>query len=150
MASGLATGRTPFDHPWFRALWLGYWITLFALTHSPKLGWPGWAPQPSDKNLHLVAYFLLAAGGWLVLSVRPDTGRPSAVSDRWRPVDWFCVVVVYGACDEVLQVPCGRFCSILDLAADATGAAIAIAVIELVRAGRRTLSAGRGDDVPRT
>jgi hypothetical protein len=46
-------------------------------------------------------------------------------------MEWFTVVVVYAACDELLQALCNRYCSVLDFGADALGAAVAIAVIEV-------------------
>jgi len=126
-----------FQRTWFRNLWLVYWGALFVVTHVPEPKWAGWPPKPSDKTMHLVAYFLLAGAGWLVLGARSG---PS----RWRILDWFGAVVLYGACDEVLQAVCGRYCSTIDLAADAIGAATAVVGVEvfhLVRRGRRVTQA---------
>jgi len=131
------TGSAWFQRTWFRNLWLAYWATLFAVTHAPEPKWPGWPPRPSDKMMHVVAYFLLGGAGWLVLGSR---WGPS----RWRVPDWFGAVVVYGACDEVLQAVSGRYCSTLDLAADAIGAATAIVGVEvfhLLRRGRHAAQA---------
>lgn len=121
--------------PWFARpigtwVWLSYWALLCAATHSPQPGWPGWAPEPSDKTLHLVTYFGLGLLGWLVLSAR-ENGVP------WRPFEWFSLVVVYGAADEVIQTICRRYCSTSDLAADAIGAGLAIAAVEVYRRLRR-------------
>ncbi len=124
-----------FHQRWLRRLWLGYWVIMFALTHWPKPKWPRWAYQPSDKGMHLVAYFLLGVIGWLALSARPGR-RP------WRPVEWFAVLVVYGAFDEVSQSLVRRYCSSLDLLADAVGAAAAIAFVELCRRFTRPAPAG--------
>ncbi len=131
------TGSAWFQRTWFRNLWLAYWVTLFALTHAPEPKWPGWSSKPSDKTIHVVAYFLLAGAGWLVLGSRSG---PS----RWRVLDWFAAVIIYGACDEVLQAVCGRYCSTRDLAADAIGAAAAIVGVEvfhLLRRGRHPAQA---------
>lgn len=121
--------------PWFARpigtwVWLSYWALLCAATHSPQPGWPGWAPEPSDKTLHLVTYFGLGLLGWLVLSA----GKNGVT---WRPFEWFSLVVVYGAADEVIQTICRRYCSPSDLIADAIGAALAIAAVEVYRRFRR-------------
>jgi len=114
----------------FRRLWQFYWVLLFGLTHAPQPGWPSWAPEPSDKTMHLVAYFLLAGAGWLVLT--SGAGR-----SQWQPTEWFGVVAVYGACDEVTQPIFGRNCSVLDWTADGAGAILAIGAIEVLRWRRR-------------
>ncbi len=111
---------------WFLGLWSSYWVLLFASTHTPMPGWPSWAPEPSDKTLHVAAFFILAFVGWLALSARFGPGY-------WQASGWFVVAAIYGACDEVTQPLFGRNCSILDWFADILGVVMAITVIEIGR-----------------
>lgn len=86
-----------------------------------------------DKLLHALAYCLLTLG--CALWVR---------ATWWHKHPWLtrgllaAVVLGYAAIDEVHQlfVP-GRSASILDWLADALGAAVAIGIIEFVRALKR-------------
>ncbi|MBN1342903.1 MAG: VanZ family protein [Phycisphaerae bacterium] len=121
------TGTMRDFRTWLKRTWLAYWIVLFYFTHSPEPGWPGWAPETSDKTLHLIAFFLLGGLGWLTLSTAPT-------SPRWRAIDWIGVIIVYAACDEVLQCLCNRYCSLGDMIADIIGAVAAIVLITVLRA----------------
>ena len=127
----MLTGVAPITPPSARRPWLHgvlavYWLILFIVTHLPKSPWPGWAPAPKDTSLHFAAYLLLGGIGWAALA----SGRRPV---RWRAVEWFAVVAVYAACDEILQMVCNRFCSVADLVADLLGATLAIGCVELVR-----------------
>jgi len=113
-------------HPWRYGVLAGYWLILFVVTHLPKSPWPGWAPEPRDTSLHFIAYLLLGGIGWWALAF----GRRALA---WRAVEWFAVVAVYAACDEILQMVCNRFCSVADLVADLAGATLAIGTVELFR-----------------
>jgi VanZ family protein len=121
------------EQNWFRRLWQVYWVILFALTHIRQPGWPAWAPPaPSDKTMHVCFFFVLAWVGWLVLTSK---GNRRA----WRPIEWFSIVALYGACDEVTQPMFGRACAILDWVADCAGAILAIGCVEVFRLWRRTV-----------
>jgi VanZ family protein len=101
-----------------------YWLTLFVATHVPV----EMAPLPpgiSDKSPHFFAYALLAiflAAAWHV-----TTGQVT-----WRQLCaiWM-LLVLYGAFDELTQIPVGRHASILDLLADAAGATAGLAIFYL-------------------
>jgi VanZ family protein len=110
-----------------RAVFVAYWITLFGVTHLPKLPhYPG--PRYKDKIAHAAAYALLAGlavGAWRV--GQGSAARSAAV--------WFVVLAVYAAVDELLQPLVGRSCTLGDWLADTAGVAVAVAVW-LIRTGK--------------
>ncbi len=119
------------QQPWFILAWIAYWVALFVSTHIPRVPWPSGLPEPNDKTLHVVFYFGLALMGWMVSSGRP-------VAHRWTNVEWFSVLAIYGAFDEVTQPMVNRHCSILDWFADMAGSALAIGLMAMVwRFGRK-------------
>jgi VanZ family protein len=95
----------------------GFVLILLVGTHLP----PGSVLLPpekhgSDKVLHFTAYAILAvlvATAWQLSS-----GVLTARHLRWV---WFAVVI-FGALDEITQIPVHRDCSIWDWSADALGA----------------------------
>jgi len=103
-----------------RIIFVAYWITLFGLTHLPKLpAYPG--PRYKDKLTHVAAYALLTS---LALGARLIGGR-SAVRSA---IMWFAILSSYAAVDELLQPVVGRSCTLGDWLADATGIAVAVAI----------------------
>jgi hypothetical protein len=87
---------------WMRAahgLLAIYWLTIFALTHVPRLPPPPNVPQ-ADKIAHLLSYGLLAV---LYFTAR-STVRPLVQSDYWKGLLLFAA---YGMADELLQIPVG-------------------------------------------
>jgi len=105
--------------PWMRAAHLLlalYWLGIFTLTHVPRLPPPPDVPQ-ADKWAHLLAYALLAV---LYFSAR-STVRPLLRSDYAKGL---LIFVVYGAADELLQIPVGRSAEFLDWLADVVGALV--------------------------
>ncbi len=100
---------------WPVVLWAG---VIFTLSSFPSLPSP---PTVSDKHSHMAVYGLLAA-----LIVRALAGgRLSGVT--WRAAGLAIgLATVYGVTDELHQgfVP-GREPSVLDVVADAAGAALA-------------------------
>lgn len=115
-----------------------YWLAIFVATHLPKLPESVDLSQVSDKSLHYGAYaglaFLLSASlgvnGW-------SWGRAGLVLG---------VAGLYGAVDEVLQIPVNRHADVLDWQADMVGAGTGILVYTLLRAACWPLIAQR----PRT
>lgn len=94
---------------------VGYWLTIFVLTHLPPKDLPH--VKLNDKIEHLMAYYLLSVLLNLVLH------------RRWsRHADWLTLILVlaYGAADEITQPLTGRTCDFLDWLADGTGAALGI------------------------
>lgn len=104
---------------------------IFVASNVPNLGdLPG---GMSDKTAHLLAY-----AGLGVLVLRATSGaRWSGVTGRSALAAWL-VAVAYGVSDEIHQrfVP-GRASELADLAADATGAALAVVMLLVVAAIRR-------------
>ncbi len=99
---------------WILAL---YWLAMFSGTHYPKA--PEVAMGANDKVLHFSGYMGLA----FLLTV-------------WRSFDkrigWLrltgilAIVMAYGACDEITQIPVGRDCDLVDWLADTAGAILGV------------------------
>jgi VanZ family protein len=80
--------------------------------------------------LHFSGYFVLG----LLL---PFWRLPVPPMTVQRMLRVWCVVALYGAIDELLQVPVGRSCEVLDWCADAIGAAGGVIVAAIVTRFRR-------------
>lgn len=98
---------------------LGYWLLLFAGTHIPRVHVPNVAGENNDKVLHVIAFaglsFLLS---WAI---------PTKMSDRFRNVRMAALcAILYGAFDELTQIPVGRTADWKDLIADTVGAILGI------------------------
>ena len=108
------------------ALWMGLIFFLSAQSKLPEL--PGLADLDyGDKIQHAVAYAILACLIWRALG--------SSLARLWQTAVVVAIAMVYGLSDELhqLYVP-GRSFDLLDLGADALGAAIA-AVVLTIRIG---------------
>jgi hypothetical protein len=101
--------------PWLSLAAIGYFVALFIGTHMPRLP-TGISAGLSDKHLHFLAYGGLA----FLLAARAACSRP--VTARILVKLWL-LLGVYGALDELLQIPVGRDAEILDWVMDVTGAA---------------------------
>lgn len=88
-----------------------------AQSAPPMVGPPG-----SDKVAHAIAYF-----GFGLLAFRAVAGRLAAQVTLPRATATMLISIVYAVTDEVHQlfVP-GRYGDVLDVVADATGAALAL------------------------
>ena len=100
-----------------------YWCGLYALTHTP-ITVPVVVPV-TDKTAHFVAYFILASA--LFLSMRLSRGR-SAARNAVRVLG---LMLVYGAFDELTQIPVNRSCEMADWYADIAGSAVAVVLMTL-------------------
>ena len=103
-----------------------FWLALFAATHVPPTT-SFLPPQGSDKVAHFAAYAMLAlllATTWQLAS--------GLLTGRHLTFVWLAIVI-YGALDEVTQIPVGRDCSIWDWTADALGAAIGLLLFVWLR-----------------
>jgi|SRR5688500_2994115 VanZ family protein len=104
-----------------------YWVGIFYLTHLPPQRVP--KTRVADVYAHFAFYAVLAA--LLLWSLRYT--RLSSRAAAW----WVVVVgLVYGAVDEVLQIPVGRSCSMKDWLADASGVLTVVAVAVVIGALR--------------
>lgn len=97
-----------------------YWVALFAATHIPRI--PAALQMPgSDKWQHFAAYGGLA----FLLSIRQFGGKPLS----WKTAAQILgILIVYGALDELSQIPVGRDAEWYDWLADIIGASGGIAV----------------------
>jgi len=109
--------------PLFIILAVAYWIVLFVLTHIPNVTLPD--VTLIDKVCHSIAYATLAFAIGSVLTI-------------WRgyqprlPIWIWAIAVSYGAIDEYTQqFVQNRFPDILDLVADATGAALGLVALHV-------------------
>lgn len=91
-----------------------YWTAIFIGTHRPPEDEP-FPVDVSDKTLHYAAYagltFLMAA--WF-------SARQALTVRRLLPIIF--AAWLYGALDELTQIPVGRTCDVFDWVADAVGA----------------------------
>jgi VanZ family protein len=121
--------------PWVTA---AYTVLLVSATHYPRpqeiLGsGPG---VPSDKTMHVVAYFLLAGLAAATLLAR---GRWTAGRVAWLAVG----LVLFAAVDELTQPFFSRFADRLDWVGDCAGIALGLgAVAVVVMALKRRARAG--------
>ena len=113
---------------WLTVLLFLYWTAMFVGTHIPKvpkeLDLPG-----GDKSQHFTAYGGLA----FLLSLFFVLRRAGEVA-TWKKsaLRVFGIAAIYGAFDEITQIPVGRHADVLDWCADIAGAAIGIGLFWVV------------------
>jgi VanZ family protein len=105
---------------------VGYWLVLFIGTHLPRVRIPSVAGANDDKILHVIAFaglsFLLS---WAI---------PTKLTDRFRNVRLAALAaILYGAFDELTQIPVGRTADWKDLIADIIGACVGIIAYCIMR-----------------
>jgi VanZ family protein len=98
---------------WKYLLLGGFWAGMFIGTHLPKV--PGGLENISDKTLHATAF-----AGLSVLLTWATYRKNLAARRHWGLV--LAIIAVYGAIDELLQIPVGRHCDFNDWLADMVGA----------------------------
>ena len=105
----------------------GYLLELLLGTHLPP-GTPVLSTfEGFDKVCHFSAYAILA--GLLATTWQFAAGELTS-----RHLGWTWIgVAVFGALDEITQIPVGRDCSFWDWTADASGAAVGLLVFVWVR-----------------
>jgi VanZ family protein len=106
------------------SLTIVYWCGLYVLTHVP-VAVPVAVPV-TDKTAHFVSYALLACA--VFISMHLTRRRPAAALGIFV----LGVMLVYGAFDELTQIPVGRDGNILDWYADAAGAAVAVVLMTIL------------------
>jgi VanZ family protein len=104
---------------------LGMCILWWSSSRTPDGAPSSFAFSLIHNGMHVVAYACLAGSIWLAWS-----RRPVASPHRFRSRAAWLLALSYGAVDELHQsyVP-GRVCSVFDLASDALGAALAVALL---------------------
>jgi VanZ family protein len=123
---------TPFSSAWarwYRRALPAYWISLFCLTHFPKLeiGLPIRAP---DKLAHIGAFGLLAFLFWRFVETlrHPLSSRFVFIAAAW--------LIVFAGFDEYTQQFFGRSTDLVDWLCDVAGIAAVLAVLEWRRRKR--------------
>jgi VanZ like protein len=102
-----------------------YWLALFVGTHIPRI--PTALQMPgADKWQHTAAY----AGLAFLLAARSAFGRP--VTWKWA-LAVAGGVILFGAFDELTQIPVGRNAEFYDWIADGLGTAIGIGLFAVWR-----------------
>ena len=93
-------------------------LVLLTATHLPPDS-PLIPPEVFgiDKVYHFTAYAILA--GLLAAAWQFSSGILTSRHLRWV----WCAIAIFGALDELTQIPVGRDCSIWDWLADVVGAA---------------------------
>ncbi len=95
-----------------------FWLSVFVATHLPRV--PRMVGKVSDKTLHCLAFAILSFLLSWVLASRVSGPVKHALSV-------LLIIAVYGAIDELLQIPVGRRCDFRDWIADMIGAIIGLA-----------------------
>ena len=109
---------------------VAYWVAMFIGTHIPMPP-PALDPGNNDKYVHFGACFglavLLSLNSFLRLRMRFGVY-----------VRVLLILAIYGALDELTQIPVGRSCDIYDWLADVGGAMLGVVVsYALVRLATR-------------
>lgn len=104
---------------------LGLIVAMFLGTHLPNALPPGLAT--SDKTIHFWAY--------LSLSFFLITTCDLSV-ERLRPIHYFVIALacsLYGAIDEITQIPVGRTCDSVDWLFDVLGVVSGLLLFRVLR-----------------
>ena len=104
----------------------GYLLALLIGTHLPS-GTPILPGDNYDKLCHFSAYAILAA--LVATAWQLTAGTLTLRHLRWT---WIAVAV-FGALDELTQIPVGRDCDFWDWVTDASGAAIGLLLFVCLR-----------------
>jgi VanZ family protein len=102
-----------------------WWLTMFALTHTPK---PPESPVHipyADKIAHFVMFAVLAT---LTSVVARRSNRP--ISTSWF-IKWGVIFAVYALIDETTQPLVRRTADVMDWAADMGGVAFGFTVVSV-------------------
>lgn len=114
----------PRRRPWSRILLFGWWGLMFTGTHIPLPPGPG-EPVIPDKLIHYLMFAVLGVLLPCAFYNRDATG--------WRQyARLFCVMVLYSALDELLQIPVGRTAEWRDWWCDLAGGATGLALYAVI------------------
>ncbi len=107
------------------ALWLCYWVALFAVMHTPREHIPKIHVSNLDKGAHVTGYLLLALlGGAYAQRTRRQ------ITFSWC-ASWVLAYGLYAAFDELTQPFFNRSAGVFDWLADILGVGIALTVVYL-------------------
>lgn len=121
-----------------RWIWLGYWLGMFAMTHTPVPPNTLHVPAGGDKVIHFGLFvglvwlgtrYQLAVGGKLKLGL-------------W--IKWCLIYAAYAGADEWLQRFVHRTPSLFDWLADLAGIVITTALLVFIHR-RRFQASAQGD-----
>ena len=101
-------------------------IALFVATHYPAHGLPRGVFR-ADKALHCLAYMTLTLSVLTSLDLTIGMLRPQHYFAVWL------AGTLYGAFDEVTQIPVGRSCDPLDWFCDILGIVMGLTIFRLLR-----------------
>jgi VanZ family protein len=113
---------------------------MFVATHIPRVP-QGFDIPGGDKSQHFLAYAALA----ILLAVRMSFAAPFAARHALRVLG---IIALYGALDEVTQIPVGRHADVWDWVADLSGGTVGMALFLGVQRIRRRKSAPLGSIEP--
>lgn len=104
----------------------GLLICLFIATHYPTPYLPH-SVAAADKIAHCLAYFALAFSALVSWDLAIGPLRPQHYFTVWL------VGTLYGAFDEVTQIPVGRHCDLHDWLFDILGIVLGLTAFRLLR-----------------
>jgi VanZ family protein len=109
---------------WKALLLTIFWLSVFIATHLPKV--PRAIGKVSDKTLHFAAFAILGyLLTWVLFSRHREFVRLATLV--------LAIIAIYGAVDELLQIPVGRRCDFWDWVADMIGAAVGLGLFHFAR-----------------
>lgn len=114
---------------------VAYWLAMFAGTHISRPVETTF--HANDKLLHFSGYGGLA----LLLVTWRQLCRPLSIRILVTSV---AILALYGACDEITQIPVGRDCELNDWLADMLGALSGTLLAAAAIATHRWLRSGEG------
>ena len=107
---------------WKDVALLSFWLLAFIATHLPKI--PQSMGRVSDKTLHSVSFLILSGLlSWVLHGRITGLVRHAAIV--------LLIIAVYGAVDELLQIPVGRHCDFQDWIADMQGGIVGLTLFHL-------------------
>ena len=117
-----------------RTLALFYFVVLFAATHVPAP--PSSVVSVNDKLLHFGGYAVLTICVLVCWELTIGYLEPKHYFAVWL------VGILYGAVDEITQVPVRRTCDVNDWIADVLGVVCGLLVYRLARAAWQRIAGG--------
>lgn len=101
-----------------------YWALIFTVTHIPAQKLPD--THVSDKVEHFVAYLILTILLYLNAWIRNISALRASM--------WIAGIgMIYGALDELLQIPVNRHADVHDWIADMSGVMTGLLLMNLIR-----------------